>query len=213
MVLWNQAHYFERRNAGYVYSRTVFGQGFSISERETDLLFRDLKRLDGRFLIEGGMFIVVTTGLFMTGTIETDAPIAWFMFCSIAAVTVLAATAFYRRDRLVGRVLGHRSPDLPRLPFRQALAAPRPSVTKRHAIAIPQSVAVLFGLALTAGDAPAFYAFFVVNRSLGFERFLAIALDNTGLSVALAVFNVALIAGIVFMMSEIRRLRAASELR
>ena len=207
MVLWNQAHYFEKRDAGYVYRPTALAQGFSISEREKDLLYRELRRLERRFFIEGGLLIALTAGVFMTSLIEVAAPIAWFMFCSVVGVTLLAATAVYRRDRLVGRVLGHRDPDVARLPFRQALAAPRPSINKRHAIMVLQSMAVLFALALIVGDALVFYVIFIASGSLAIGEIVPGSIGHAGLWAAAAVFNVVLIAGMVFAMRQARHLR------
>lgn len=207
MVLWNQTHYFEKRSAGYVYRPTAFAQGFSISEREKDLLYRDLRRLEGRFLIAGVFLIALTAGVFMTGLIETAAPIAWFMFCSVVCVTLLAATAVYRRNRLVGRILGHRDPDVARLPFKQALAAPRPSINTRHAVMVLQSTVVLLALALAVGDALVLYLIFTPNGSVGPGGLATLGMGHAGLWAAAAVLNVVLIAGMVFAMRQARRLR------
>ena len=208
MVLWNQANYFEKRNAGYVYRPTAFALGFSISEREKDLLCRDLRRLEVRFLIEGGLLIALIAGVFMTGLIEVGAPIAWFMFCSVVCVALLAATAIYRRDRLVGRVLGHRTPDVARRPFKQAFAGQRPSINKQHAIMVLQSIVVLFALALAIGDALILYLIFNANGSSGLGEIVTGGIGHAGLWAAAAVFNVVLIAGMVFAMRQVRHLRA-----
>ena len=213
MVLWNQTYCFEKRNSGYIYRPTAFAHGFSISEREKDLLLRDLRRLEGRFLIEGAVLIALVAALFMSGVIEIGAPIVWFMFLSVVGVTVLAATAVYRRDRLVARVLGDRSPDIPRLPLRHALMTPKPAVSRHRAISILKSVAVLLGLALAAGDALVFYVIFIASRSLGSDELVALGMGHAGLWVTVAVFNLVLIAGMVFAMRQVQRLRAAPALK
>jgi len=211
MALWNQASYFEKRNADYVYRASIFAQGFSISEREKDLLSRDLRRLERRFLIEGGFLIVLIAGIFMTGVIQTGAPIAWFMFCSVLGVTLLAVSVVYRRDRAARRVLGHRRPDVERQPFKQAIVTPKPSISRRHAIMILQSTIALFALALAVGDALVFYVISIANRSLGTEGSVTLGMGHAGLWVAAAVWNVVLVAGMVFAMRQVRRLRAASD--
>jgi len=220
MSFWNETFYFEKHGDRYVYRPTVFSEGFDISESEKDHLVRELKRLIWRFLLEGGILIALTAGLFMTGVIETQSPIPWFMVSSVVALAALAVTVFYRRDRLVEKVLGRRAPDVPRLPSRQALAKPRPLVTKRYAIPVLQSAIILFGLTIAAGDGLVLYVIVAAFRSGQFaegpeetaaaEALLSLTASNTAFWAAILLFNAALFAGVVFLILQVRRLRAAA---
>jgi hypothetical protein len=96
----------------------VFSDGYDISEAEKDALFTGLKRLQFGVLLLGGVIIALIGLLFMTGMIQTQMPIPWFMVSSILAAAVLTLVALHRRDRLVSRVLGNRAPDVPRLDWR-----------------------------------------------------------------------------------------------
>jgi hypothetical protein len=118
MSFWNEAFYFEKRGGRYVYRHNVFSDGYDISEVEKDALFAGLKRLQFGVLLLGSVIIVLIGLLFMTGMIQTQMPILWFMVSSILAVAVLTLLALYRRDRLVSRVLGTRTPDVPRRDWR-----------------------------------------------------------------------------------------------
>lgn len=118
MSFWNEAFYFEKRGDRYVYRHNVLSDGYDISEAEKDALFAGLKRLQFGVLILGGVIIAVSALLFMTGTIQTQMPILWFMISSILAAAILTLLALYRRDRLVSQVLGNRAPDVPRRRWR-----------------------------------------------------------------------------------------------
>lgn len=221
MSFWNEAFYFEKRGDRYVYRPTVFSEGFDISESEKNQLFRELKRLQWRFLLEGGALIALTALVFMTGVIETQMPIPWFMISSVLAVTVLALTALYRRDRLVFRILGHRAPEVPRLPLGQALTKPRPLVGKRYAIPVLQSVGILFGLAIVAVDVLVVYLTVTAYRSrqsaegpeeiAAAEEFVSLTTNNWEFWAAVAVFNAVLFACIVWLIPQVRRLRATPD--
>jgi len=221
MSFWNKIFYFERHGDRHVYRPTAFSKGFDISESEKHQLLRDLNRLIWRILIKGSIIIALIAGLFMTGLIETQTPIPWFMVSSVVALAALAAIEFYRRDRLVAQVLGRRAPSVPRLSLRQALANPRPLVAKRDAILVFQSVIVLLGLSIAAGDALVLYVIAAAFRSSQFaerpEETAAIAelLSLTASSavfwVAAALFNAILIAGAVFSILQVRRLRATPD--
>lgn len=221
MSFWNEAFYFQKRGDRYVYRPTVFSEGFDISEPEKNQLFRELKRLQWRFLLEGGALIALTALVFMTGVIETQMPIPWFMISSIFAVTVLALTALYRRDRLVFRILGHRAREVPRLPLRQALAQPRPLVGKRYAIPVLQSVGILFGLAIVTVDVLVVYLTVSAYRSrqsaegpeeiAAAEEFVSLTTNNWEFWAAVAVFNAVLFACIVWLIPQVRRLRATPD--
>ena len=223
MSFWNESFYFEKRGDRYVYRPTVFSAGFDISESEKDHLFRDLKRLEWRFLFEGFVLLALIAGLFMTAVIESQTPIPWFMFFSVVALAALAVIGFYRRDRLVERVLGHRTPDVPRLPLRQALVRPRPLVTKRFAIPVLQSVIVLLGLTIAAGDALVLYLIVAAYRSrqfaegpeetAKFEELLSLILSNAGFWLLVALFNAVLVASVVFAIRQVRLLRATPEFK
>jgi hypothetical protein len=223
MSFWNEAFYFEKRGDRYVYRPTVFSAGFDISESEKDHLFRDMKRLQWRFLFEGTLLIALIAGLFMTAVIESRAPVHWFMFVSVVALAALAMTVLYRRDRLIARVLGHRKPDVPRLPFKQTLAKPRPLVSKRFAIPVLQSVTVLLGLAIAVGDALVLYVIAAAYRSrqiaqgpedtAAVEELFSLTSSNVGFWVVVALFNAVLVASIVFSIRQVRHLRATPDLK
>jgi hypothetical protein len=213
MALLNQACCFEKRDADYVYRPTLFSPGFSISEHEKDLLFTDLRRLERSLLIKGGLFIALTASVFMTGVIETGAPIAWFMFCSIIGVTLLAAIAIYRRDRLVRRVLGDRDPDVARAPSRQALVESKLSINKRFAIKVLQSTIILFAVVLAACDALVFYVVLLAGGSLEPDGLVTRGMEHVWLGVVVAALNVVLVTGMVFAARQVRRLRTTPEPR
>jgi hypothetical protein len=118
MSFWNEAFYFEKRGDRYVYRHNILSDGYDISEAEKDALFAGLKRLQFGVLILGGVIIASSALLFMTGTIQTQMPILWFMISSILAAAILTLLALYRRDRLVSQVLGNRAPDVPRRRWR-----------------------------------------------------------------------------------------------
>jgi len=221
MSFWNKIFYFEKHGDRYVYRPTAFSEGFDISESEKDQLLRGLNRLMWRFLIEGGILIALIAGLFMTGVIETQKPIPWFMVSGVVALAALAMIEFYRRDRLVAQVLGRRAPDVPRLSIKQALANPRPLVTKRDAILVFQSVIVLLGLAIAAGDALVLYAIATAFRSGQFAEgpeetaaittLLSLTASNAVFWVVVVLFNAVLFAGVVFSILQVRRLRATPD--
>ena len=221
MSFWNKTFYFEKHGDRHVYRPTALSKGFDISESEKDQLLRELNRLIWRTLFEGGILIALIAGLFMTGVIDTQKPIFWFMVSSVVALAALAVTEFYRRDRLVAQVLGRRAPDVPRLPLRQALAKPRPLVTKRDAIFVFQSVIVLLGLAIAAGDALVLYVIAAAFRSSQFaERpkettaiteIVSLAASSSVFWLAVVLFNAILFASIVFSILQVRRLRAAPD--
>ena len=223
MSFWNEAFYFEKRGDRYVYRPTVFSAGFDISESEKDQLFRELKRLQRRFLFEGIILLALIAGLFMTAAIESHTPILWFMISSVAALAVLAVTVLFQRDRLIVRVLGHRNPEVLRLPLRQALAKPRPLVTKRFAIPVFQSVIVLLSLAIAAGDALVLYVIVAAIRSRQFAEgpgetkavgeLLSITSSSAWFWVAVVLFNAALLASVVFSVRQVRRLRGTRDLK
>lgn len=213
MALLNQAWYFEKRDADYVYRPTVFSHGFSISEHEKDLLFTDLTRLERRLLTKGGLFIALTASVFMTGVIETGVPIAWFMICSIIGVTLLAAIEFYRRDRLVRRVLGDRDPDVARVPCGQALVESKLSFNNRRAIKVLQSTIILFAVVLAACDALVFYVVLLAAGSLEPDGPVTRCMEHAWLGVAVAALNVVLVTAMVFAARQVRRLWTTPEFR
>ena len=221
MSFWNEAFYFEKRGDRYVYRPMVFSAGFDISESEKNQLFRGLNRLQWRCLFEGMVIIGLIFGLFATAVIDSQTPILWFMLLSVVALAALAVTVLFRRDRLIVRILGHRNPEVPRLPFGQALATPRPPVNKRFAIRIFQSVIVLLGLAMAIADAFVLYVIVVAYRShqlaeggeetAAVEKFVSLTLSDAGFWVLVALVNAVLLAGIVFAIRQVRRLRAGPD--
>ena len=78
---------------------------------------------------------------------------------------------------------------------------------------ILQSIVVLFALALAVGDALVFYVIFIASRSLGPSGLVTLGMGHAGLWVAAAVLNVVLIAGLMFVMLQVRRLRATPALK
>ncbi len=221
MSFLNAAFYFEKHGDRYVYRPTVFSEGFDISESEKNQLLRELNRLVWRFLFEGGIVIALTAGLFMTGVIETQRQIPWFMVSSVVALAALAVTEFYRRDRLVVQILGRRAPDVPRLPFRQALTKPRPLATKHYAILVFQSAIVLFGLTIAAGDALVLFVIAAAYRSgrlaerpeetTAITELVLLAASSSVFWLAVVLFNAILFAGIVFSILQVRRFRASPD--
>lgn len=219
MPFWNEAFYFERRGDRYVYRPTVFSAGFDVSTPEKEALFQGLNRLNWRSLWGGGVLIILAAGAFMTGLIETRQKIQWFLLISILIVAGLAVTFLFCRDRLTSRVLGHRTPDVPRLPFRQALARPRPLVGARYAIPVLRSVGVLLGLTMAAGDMLTLYLIFTAYRAgliaegaeeiAAVQKFASLTLNNPAFWLVVGVFNAVLLAAVVFLIRQIRRLRTA----
>ena len=222
MSFWNESFYFEKHGDRYVYRRTVFSAGFDISESEKERLLRELKRLQWRFFFEGIILLALVAGLFMSAVIESQTPILWFMFFSIVTLAALAITAFYWSDKLIVRVLGHRKPDVPRLPMGQALVKPRPFVTARFAISVFQSVIVLLGLAIAAGDALVLYVVVAVYRSrqlaegpedtAAVEELLSLT-SNAGFWMVVALFNAVLLVSVVFCIRQVRHLRATPDFK
>lgn len=219
MSFWNEAFYFERRGDRYVYRPTVFSAGFDVSAPEKDELFRGLERLNWRCLLEGGVVIVLAAGAFMAGVIETRDQIQWFLVSSILIVAALAVSFLYRRDRLTSRILGHRAPDVPRLPIRQALARPRPLVGQRYALPVLRSVGILLGLTMVAADALVLYVILAAYRAgqiaegaeeiAAVERLVSLTLKNPAFWLVVGLFNAVLLAAVVFLIRLLRRLRAA----
>lgn len=221
MSFWNEGFYFEKHGDRFVYRHTVFSEGYDISASEKDRLFAGLKRLQVRTLLEGAVVIALIALVFMTGAIETRMPIRWFLIVAVLAVALLGLSVLWRRDGLVSRVLGHRTPDVPRLSFKQALGKPRPMVAKRYAIPVLRSLVVLFGLAMAAGDALVAYLIYVGTRSrhiaegpeevAAAEQFVALTATNWEFWVAVSVFNALLIACMAVLIVQVRILRATPD--
>lgn len=144
MNFLNENRYFERRDDGFVYRPTIFSAGFAVTSAEKQRLFEAIRRIEGRFLLEGLGLILLIGSLFWTGLVTSPTPIPWFIVLSVGAVLLLAPTVVWRRRRRVEAVLGRREPDVPRLPLREALMRPRPVLARRHAIPVLRSVIGLF---------------------------------------------------------------------
>ena len=125
MKLLIHHHYFERRGDGFIYRPTIFSAGFSLSSEQKDRLLSELLRLERRFLIGGFSLIILIAGVFMAGIVSSPTPIGWFMLTSIGAVALLFMTAIHRQRRLIDVILGHHTPDVPRMPIRQVLVRNR----------------------------------------------------------------------------------------
>lgn len=218
MSFWNEDFYFEKRGDRYVYRPTVLSEGFDVSESEKDRLFAALKRLQWRSLLEGAIAITVLALAFMTGAIETKMPIQWFLISAILAVAVLGLTVAHRRDRQVSDILGGRRPDVPRLPFRQALSRPRPVIARRYAVPVLRSVVVLFGLAIALCDALVVYLVVTAYRSqeiaegtkemAAVEQFFALTVHSWEFWAVVFVINAVLIGCIAALIAQVRILRA-----
>jgi hypothetical protein len=184
-------------------------------------LFQGLQRLTWRSLWEGCALIIVAAGAFMTGVIETPEQIQWFLLSSLLVIAALAVTFLYRRDRLTSRVLRHRSANVARLPLGQALAKRRPLIDERYAIRVLRSAGMLLGLAMLAGDALALYLIFAGYRAglvaegaeeiAAVEAFVSLTLTNPAFWLVVAIFNAVLLAAIVFVVRQVRRLRTEQE--
>lgn len=221
MSFWNEAFYFEKRGDRYVYRPSVLSAGYTVSPREKEELFEGLNRLNWRCSLEGGILVVLIAAVFMTGMIATGDPINWFLFSSIFVVAASAVTYLYRRDRLTSRILGQRSADVPRLPLAQALARPRPIVSKRYAVLALRSTTILLGLAVAAGDALVVYLIFSAYRAglaaegaeemAAVERFVSLTLNNPSFWLVVAAFNAVLLMAIVFSIRRVRQMRALPE--
>ena len=108
MAFWNEAYFFERRGERYVYRPTVFSAGFDVSADEKEELFQGLIRLNWQVLIWGLLLVGCIAAAFMTGLVQTNAKVQWFLFSSIVIVAVLTLIAIDYRDRLVSRILKNR---------------------------------------------------------------------------------------------------------
>ena len=222
MKLFDQDYYFERHGDKFVYRTTIFSAGFSLSAEEKDRLFRKLKRLERRFLVEGFSLIVLIAGVFMAGIVRSPTPIAWFMFVSIGAVVLLFITGIYRRRRLVDTTLGHHTPDVPRMPFGQALVQPRPVLAKRYTIPIMRSMIGLVLLATIAVDALALYPVIGALRSSRFAdgpdggaaiaEMLPLTLYNVQYWTIVVAINIVLLVCVGLMLRVVRQLRALPDL-
>jgi hypothetical protein len=222
MKLLNEGIYFKRLGDGFVYRPTIFSAGFSVSPEEKDRLFSELLRLERRFLIEGLILIALIAGMFMAGLVTSPTPIPWFVILSICAVVLLAPVAIHRKYRLTESILGRTSPDVPRMPLRQALTQPRPILAKRYTIPILRSMIVLFlpftvvvdGLALSPILAVLLPQEFL--DQLAKDKVIAEALSQTLYNptywAVVALINVILLACIRLLLLEIRRLRAHPDL-
>lgn len=220
MSFWNEDFYFQKRGDRYVYRPTVFSAGFDISESEKDRLFAGLKRLQWRSLSEGLLAIALIAILFMTGMIESEKPIPWFLVASILAVAALGLTVLRRRDQLVFEILGPRSPDVPRLPIGQALATPRPKIGRQYAIPVLRSVVFLFALTIAVIDALVVYLVVTAYHArriaegpdeiASMERFFAHTVDSWQFWAVVAGLNAGLITVLVMLIFEVRRLRDIS---
>ena len=221
MSFWNEAFYFEKRGDRYVYRPTAFSAGYDITADQKDRLFAGLKRLQWRTLVEGFLAIAVIAAAFMSGVIETQTPIPWFMVAAVLAVAVLALSVLRRRDRLIEEVLGHRTPDVPRPPLRQTLTTPRPMVGKRFAIPVLRSVVVLFALALAAVDVAVAYLVVTAYRARGSaegaeaiaaaERIFALTVENWQFWAAVVGINAVLIVLMATLIVQLRSWRSMAE--
>jgi len=217
MSFWNEGVYFERRGDRFVYRATLLSPGFDISASEKDSLFRALARLQWRTLAEGLGLVAAIAVLFMSGVTGVQQPIPWFLICGIGGIAVLALSVLRRRDRLIVRVLGRRTPDLPRWPLRQAMAKPQPLVSKRYGIPVLRSVIVLFACAMAAGDGLATYVVLAAYRArwvaqwpedmTAADELLSLTVGEAWFWVALALFNAILFAAAFAMHRSVRRLR------
>jgi hypothetical protein len=193
MAFWNEAYYFERRGDRYVYRPTIFSAGFDVSADEKQELFRGLKRLNWQFLLWGLVLAGCIAGALMTGLIETNAKIQWFQISSIAIVAVLAVVAINCRDRLASRILRNRSPNVPRLPIRQALIRSRRPIGKQYAVPVLWSAAILLGLATGTVDATIGYLVFTVAKDVA---------AVPGLWLFVGIFNAIMLAAFVFAINQ-----------
>lgn len=223
MSFWNESFFFEKYGDRYVYRPTVLSAGFDVSETEKDRLFRGLLRLQRRFLIEGFVVLALIFGFFQIAVFNSQRSITWFMISSLIVLSALAVVLLHRRDRLIRQVLGHRTPEVPRLPFREALARPRPLVSTRLAIPILKSVVVLHGLVIGAGDA---FVLYVVVIAFGSRqsaeapeelsaalKALSDVLNGAGFWVVVGLFNVILLVSITFFVRQMRRHRDNPDIR
>jgi hypothetical protein len=218
MSFWNETFFFEKFGDRYVYRPTVLSAGFDISETEKDRIFKGLLGHQKRFLVEGFVVLGLIFGFFQIVAFDGRRSIVWFIISSFIVLAALAVLLLHRRDRLIRQVLGHRTPDVQRLPLKEALARPRPpAVSKRLAIPILRSVAILGGLVVVAGDAFVLYVVIVAfgsrqsaetpGESAASLEALSGVLSGAGFWVIVGLFNVIMLASIVFFLRQARRLR------
>jgi hypothetical protein len=217
MRFLDHLHFFERQDDRFVYRPTVFSKGFTVSADEKDRLLVRLKRLDRRFLLEGFALVALIAVLAMAGIAPGTDPIVWFVFASIASVGLLALTFLRRKRRLIDATLGRRTPDLPRMPFRQALMQPRPALPKRYALPVMRSLIGLFLLAIIVSDALALYPILAALRAGGnatgpvehetIAEILSLTLYNGDYWLVVALINVVLLAAVGLLCWELRRWR------
>jgi MFS family permease len=195
MAFWNEAFYFERRGDRYIYRPTIFSAGFDVSADEKEELFRGLKRQSWQISLAALVLAGCIAGALMTGLIETNAKVQWFQISSILMVAVLAVIAIHGRDRLASRILGNRSPDVPRLPIRQALTRSRRPIGKQYAVPVLWSAAILLGLAMGTVDATIVYLVFAVAKDVAAVR---------GFWLLVGIFNAIMLATFVFAIHQAR---------
>lgn len=222
MKFLNQGYYFEPLGDGFVYRSTIFSAGYSVSSAEKDRLFAGLKRLEGRFLIEGFILVMAVAVVFMTGIVSSPTPIPWFILFSIGGVLLLAPAAVYRKRRLVENVLGRGTPDVPRLPVRQALTRPRPVIAKRYAIPVMRSIIGLLAFTTLVVDVLALVPIVAallpqpildqMAHSEAIAEALAMTLYNGTYWAVVAVVNVVLLVCIRLLIRELGRLRAMPDI-
>lgn len=222
MKLLNEGLYFEPAGDGFIYRPTVFSAGFTVSADEKELLYRAILRLELRYLIEGFCVVAVIAALFLFGIIASPTPILWFAILSIVAVIAMLPIAIRRRGRAVRTVLGERTPDVPRRPWREALMRPRPLMPGRHVIPVLRSVLGLFVLAAAFVDLAALSPLVVpllpqdVLASADRDGTVTKVLEQTlysGLYWAIvAATNAVLMFCILLMKKEIKRIRSLPEM-
>lgn len=206
MGFLNEEAFFERHGDRYVVRLTPFSAGYLISEAQKDALFAGLKRVDRHTAIEALLAVTLIVTLFLTGLLRSETPALWIFALSTLVLAGLTVRSLRQRGRLLKRAVGNRPPDLPHLPFWGALWKSRPpTAAERFAVPSLSLALALLVVLLAGGDALAILVIAAVDapaQQANVEEIL-----SPTFWLALLVFNPVVVAMIVALGFESRRLR------
>jgi hypothetical protein len=175
-----------------------------------------LRRIDRRTVIEALIAFALIAGLFWIGVLRSQTPVGWVLVFLTLALVVLTVRSLQLRNRLLKRAVGNRRPDFPRLPLWTALWKPRPPLlVEPFAISMLRLAAVLLVVLLAGGNILAAIPVIAAWRSRAAapaepaqaEEILSLTLYNDAFWLALLLFNLLVVAMIVALGIESRRLR------
>ena len=218
MAFLNEGVLFEQRGDRYVVRLTPFSAGYDVSKMQKEALSAGLQRIDLRTSIEAVVAFGLIAGLFLTGILRSETPVGWVLvFCALAVV-VLSVRSLRQRHRLLRRCVGARPPDFPRSPFWMALWKPRPPlVAERFAVPVLRLATVLLVLLLAGGNVLAAIPVIAAWRGraaadapaeqANVDQILSLTLYHDAFWLTLLLFNLVVVAMIVALGIESRRLR------